>query len=78
MSMPIVYCSIVKALESPQVMENLKKSLKYNLEKGYFSVWPCKHNPQCRDLTEQEQDQILKMMEDIQKEVLDKRQRRLK
>jgi hypothetical protein len=62
MSTPIIYCSIVKALESEVAMENLKKILKDNFQKGHFSIWSCQHNPQCRELTQEELDRMDKIV----------------
>ena len=63
MSMPIIYCRFVKALESEDSLKALARDLGRNLKKGHFSIWPCKHKPHCRKLTEEEMEQLFERLE---------------
>jgi hypothetical protein len=75
MSIPIVYCRVIKALESPEAMESLKKDMKSNLEQGYFTVWSCQHTPKCREITEEEQERVEAILLELMKEIAKERKK---
>lgn len=58
MSIPIKYCFLVEAAEKQASFVKLHPIMHSNLKCGHFSVFPCTHDPPCRDLTEQEWDDL--------------------
>ncbi len=58
MSMPITYCEIAKAADDPKSFAELHPIIKHNLEYGSFTVIGCECDPPCRDLTDEESDQL--------------------
>ena len=60
MSIPIKYCFLVEAADDAKAFEKLHPIMKRNLEGGHFSIFPCDHDPSCRDLTEQESHDLMR------------------
>lgn len=54
MSIPIKYCFVVEAAENPDVFKKLHSAMHQNLKGGHFTVLPCDHDPQCRELEDEE------------------------
>ena len=54
MSVPVSYCRLVQAADDTEVFKMLHPTMKRNIDGGHFSVWPCEHDPPCRQLTEAE------------------------
>ena len=73
MSIPIKYCFLVEACGSEELFDKLHPIMKRNLDGGHFSVFPCNHDPPCRELTEEEQ---VSLMRRFREPVIDKRQGR--
>lgn len=60
MSMPIKYCFLVEAADKPESFRKLHPIMKRNLDGGHFTVFPCNHNPPCRELTAAEEADLLR------------------
>lgn len=54
MSIPISYCSIVKAIDNPEYQERFKKTFELNLKCGHFTIVGCSCDPPCREISEEE------------------------
>jgi hypothetical protein len=59
MSIPIVICRFKRALTNDEDFYALMKDLKYNRNFGSLSIWPCKHEPKCPLLTNEEWIQLI-------------------
>lgn len=59
MSVPVKYCWLVQAADDPAEFRKLHPTMKRNLDGGHFSVFPCPHDPPCRQLTAEEQRDLL-------------------
>lgn len=59
MSIPIKYCFLVEAIDDPTSFKKLHTIMYGNLLRGHFTVFPCNHDPPCRQLTDQEQSDLL-------------------
>lgn len=62
MSIPISYCRLVRALDSKEELESLRKTMAYNLSHGAFSFILCNHNPPHRHLTDEEWDKLEQLL----------------
>lgn len=60
MSIPIKYCFLVQAADDPTAFDKLKPTMKRNIEGGHFSIWPCDHDPPCRQLTDEECNDLMR------------------
>jgi hypothetical protein len=58
MSIPIVQCRFLKAFTDEEALKKLAKDLDYNLKHHSMTILPCKHEPPCRLLTEEESNQL--------------------
>jgi hypothetical protein len=58
MSIPVSYCALVKAVDHPETLPRLREAIQYNLKCGHFSMIGCRCEPPCRELTEQEADEL--------------------
>lgn len=52
MSQPIPFCLISKAAHGDEQARNrLMQAMKYNIECGHYSIWPCRCVPPCPEPT---------------------------
>lgn len=54
MSMPVKYCFLVQAADDPETFAKIHPVMHRNITGGHFSVWPCSHEPRCRELGKEE------------------------
>jgi hypothetical protein len=54
MSFPIKYCWLVACADNDENFRALHSTMKRNLDGGHFSIFPCAHDPPCRQLTDAE------------------------
>lgn len=47
MSIPISYCSVVRAAKDADAFNRLVNMMRFNLKFGAFSQFPCRCEPQC-------------------------------
>ena len=59
MSIPVSYCAFVRAVDDPAAFRSLHPIMKRNIDCGHFSVFPCEHEPHCRELSTEEQLQLM-------------------
>lgn len=59
MSIPIKYCFLVKAADDAEQFAKLHPTMYRNIKGGHFSVWPCDHDPPCRELSEVECNDLM-------------------
>lgn len=54
MSTPIKYCFLVEAADKQEWFAKLHPIMKANIAGGHYSIWPCDHDPPCRQLSDEE------------------------
>lgn len=59
MSTPIRYCQLVKACDDPEYFAKFHPVMKRNMDGGHWSVYPCSHDTRCRQLSVEEQQQLM-------------------
>jgi len=68
MSIPIKYCFLVEACDKPESFAKLHPIMYKNFTGGHFTIFPCTHNPPCRDLTDSECDDLQRRFKEKPKE----------
>lgn len=56
MSIPIKYCDLVKAVDHPETLDELKSNVQFNINYGSMSIIDCHCDPPCRELSAVEYD----------------------
>jgi len=62
MSIPIRYCALVRAVDDPEAFKKLHPVMFANLNKGHFTLLSCGCDPQCRELSDAECDDLQKRL----------------
>ena len=58
LSVPVSYCQLVKAVDDAEYFAKFHPVMKRNLDGGHFTLVSCRHDPPCRDLTDEEVDEL--------------------
>jgi hypothetical protein len=66
MSVPIPVCLLRKALTNEMALKDLYNRLKVNFKSGHMLIWGCKHEPRCKDLTDEEFDLLVKKTKEME------------
>lgn len=59
MSTPVRYCQLVGAADDPAVFARIHQAVYANLKLGHWLIYPCEHAPLCRELSAEEQQELL-------------------
>jgi len=65
MSMPVKYCFLVSAADDSESFAKLHPAMKRNLDGGHFTVFPCDHDPPCRQMTYEEYDSLMQRFKQL-------------
>lgn len=69
MSIPITACLVSKAARGDQAAyAELRRRWLYNQDFGAFSIWPCKCDPPCPEVTEEQVAALSRQIEAAGKE----------
>lgn len=64
MSIPTKYCLLVQAADDDTVFDGIASVMHDNVIGGHFTIFPCNCEPPCRQMTREEEQNLLRRFRD--------------